>query len=123
LTETICYEKVSFFQEITIGFGNEKAASADAKRELPVWIAESTVATAANDDSRDSRPTSNDFDVGDAADAGGVDNEDEITSLLLRHEKRGSQTTKATTSAAHNDSESDKYTISTVLNELFGLSK
>ena len=95
------------FQEINIEFGNEKAASADARRELPVWIAESTVATAANDDSRDSRPTSNDTDAIDAIDSVGVDNEDEITSLLLRHEKRGSQTAKAATSA-HNDSESDK---------------
>ena len=44
-------------------------------------------------------------EIPDAAETAGPDNEDEITSLLLRHEKRS--TTQKTT-VAHNDSESDK---------------
>ena len=43
----------------------------------------------------------------ESGDAVAADNEDEITSLLLRHEKRGSQTSKVKISAVRNDSDSD----------------
>jgi hypothetical protein len=46
--------------------------------------------------------------MSDTVDAGGVDNEDEITSLLLRHEKRSGQTSKTAPSTQRDDSDSDK---------------
>lgn len=100
-------------QEINIEFGNEKSVTSDARREVPVWITESTVTTTTNNDqAADSKWTESTSrvetpDVPESLDAaGGHDNEDEITTLLLRHEKRsGPQKLNV---AQANESDSDK---------------
>ena len=85
----------------------------DARREVPVWITESTVATTTNNDqAADSRWAESTSrvetpDVPESMDvAGGHDNEDEITSLLLRHEKRSGPEKPSVAQA--NESDSDK---------------
>ena len=96
-------------QEINSEFGNNKTSTTEARREMPIWIAETTISTAANDaETSDIRITSKATELfeSEPADAGAADNEDEITSLLLRHEKRGVQTSKAQAST-HNESDSD----------------
>lgn len=97
-------------QQINIEFGNESAISTEARREVPVWITESTVTSSNNEDTRWSDSGSRmeaAVDVADVPDPVGPDNEDEITSLLLRHEKR-SGPQNSLVQGTGNDSDSDK---------------
>ena len=103
---------IIFSQEINIEFGNEKSATTEARREVPVWITESTVTTTTSNENQeigwsDAAGRVETPEISESVEASGPDNEDEITSLLLRHEKRsGSQKTTAAV-AQNNDSDSD----------------
>ena len=105
------YTYLIFSQEINIEFGNDKSATTEARREVPVWITESTVTTTTTNENQetrwsDSAGRSETPEIPESVETAGPDNEDEITSLLLRHEKR-SGPQKTTVAAQNNDSDSD----------------
>lgn len=88
-------------QQVNVTFG-EGAEQVETKREMPVWMQQSTV-TSPEDSMDTSMPGTLDAVVADSADdnamssvLGDAEQSDEITSLLLRHEKRGGGTSGPT---------------------------
>lgn len=103
-------------QEIKIDFGDDDKAKADQKnipKDVPIWITQSTVEGTQNLQSYGTEQSSSGQDLTNTdtrkMDA---DDDDEITRLLLQHEKKPNSAVKALTGASGatgggNDSESD----------------
>lgn len=82
-------------QHVNITFGENQGASAEeTKREMPIWMQQSTVAPTEDSTSSVTQQSFLDLDEdSNSVDVGG--NSDEITSLLLKHERRGAGSAKA----------------------------
>jgi transcription initiation factor TFIIE subunit alpha len=96
-------------QDIQIDFGKDKSKDKDVPKDVPIWITQSTIegAEGLQNDPSDAAG----FSVNTMADANADDDvpkdDDEITRLLLQHEKRNSASNAATKSLNPNDSDSD----------------
>jgi len=96
-------------QEVNITFG-EKEEKAKEKKEIPTWITESTVDTKEDDAVTAMGPSMGLLEEDTGGDAGQEPN-DEITNLLLRHEKQAAKVGQAgvgqAVSGLGDDSDSD----------------
>ena len=98
-------------QDIKIDFGDEKDKDKDMPKDVPIWITQSTIEGAENLQSFGADSSGFNAHPGQLT-SGGTENvnkdeNDEITRLLLTHEKKNSAATTAT-KALQNDSDSDK---------------
>ena len=98
-------------QDIKIDFGDEKDKDKDIPKDVPIWITQSTIEGAENLQSFGADSSGFNAHPGQLT-SGGTENvnkdeNDEITRLLLTHEKKNSAATTAT-KGLQNDSDSDK---------------
>ncbi len=80
-------------QKLSVTFGEASADKEQATREMPIWMQQSTVTQDADDSNSGMAIIGGGKDEeeeGGGAEALSADQSDEITSMLLRHEKRSS---------------------------------
>ena len=97
--------------KIEIDFGDEKGKAKDVPKDVPIWITQSTIEGADKLQSvgaEDWQGFNNESESMQIGDNVKQDDDDEITRLLLQHEKKNSASFTATNSLNNpNDSDSD----------------
>jgi len=97
--------------KIEIDFGDEKGKDKDVPKDVPIWITQSTIEGADKLQSvgaEDWQGFNNESESMEIGDNVKQDDDDEITRLLLQHEKKNSASFTATNSLNNpNDSDSD----------------